>query len=199
MKKMESFGYLKVIMGPMTSGKTTELIREYNRHLHCDFKCCFINHKSDIRFGSDECDFTSTHNNITVKNTTTCKNLNDFFNFYDNPYEKSEEYDIYFINECQFFKDLYDCVDWLVNSKNKRVYVCGLDGDFRRQKFGTLLDIIPLCDDVLKIKALCKECKVADAIFTYRNVENEEQFMIGDTAIYEALCRRCYNKKIGLV
>ena len=48
--KMEK-GYLKVILGSMFSGKTTELIREYNRHKSCGFKCMFINHKlDDFRF-----------------------------------------------------------------------------------------------------------------------------------------------------
>ena len=42
-------GYLKIILGPMTSGKTTELIKEYNRHVAGGFKCCFINHSTDDR------------------------------------------------------------------------------------------------------------------------------------------------------
>ena len=31
----EKQGYLKVILGPMFSGKTTELIRIYNRYTNC--------------------------------------------------------------------------------------------------------------------------------------------------------------------
>ena len=42
-------GYLKIILGPMTSGKTTELIKEYNRHIAGGFNCCFINHSTDDR------------------------------------------------------------------------------------------------------------------------------------------------------
>ena len=30
---------------------------------------------------------------------------------------------------------------------------------FAEKKFGTLLDIIPICDDIIKLKALCIECK----------------------------------------
>ena len=43
-------GYLKVILGSMFSGKTTELIKEYNRHIACGFECCMINHISYTRY-----------------------------------------------------------------------------------------------------------------------------------------------------
>ena len=49
-------GYLKIILGSMFSGKTTELIKEYNRHNSCDFKCCFINHKCDVMWFWDRYD-----------------------------------------------------------------------------------------------------------------------------------------------
>ena len=58
-------GYLKIILGPMTSGKTTELIKEYNRHIAGGFKCCFINHSTDDRYGSGNSK-TSTHNKSVV-------------------------------------------------------------------------------------------------------------------------------------
>ena len=45
-------GYLKVILGCMFSGKTTELIKEYNRHKACDIRSCFVNHSADDRYGS---------------------------------------------------------------------------------------------------------------------------------------------------
>ena len=50
-------------------------------------------------------------------------------------------------------------VDWLVNKKHKKVYVCGLDGDFGRKKFGSILDIIPLADEVKKVNGICHNCK----------------------------------------
>ena len=70
----------------------------------------------------------------------------------------SEALDI-LINEGQFFPDLYESVKWLVNEKKKYVTICGLDGDFKRAKFGTLLDLIPLCDNVTKLTSLCVSCK----------------------------------------
>ena len=182
-------GYLKIILGPMTSGKTTELIKEYNRHIAGGFKCCFINHSTDDRYGSGNSK-TSTHNKSVVNNTFSCDKLD--YLMLDEP-ERIDPFDVFFINEGQFFSDLKFYVDYLVNRKNKKVYVCGLDGDFRREKFGTLLDIIPICDDIIKLKALCIKCKKNEAIFTHRLTAQKEQTIVGGSESYCALCRSCYN------
>lgn len=182
-------GYLKIILGPMTSGKTTELIKEYNRHVAGGFKCCFINHSTDDRYGSGNSK-TSTHNKSVVNNTFSCDKLD--YLMLDEP-QRIDPFDVFFINEGQFFSDLKFYVDYLVNRKNKKVYVCGLDGDFRREKFGTLLDIIPICDDIIKLKALCIECKKSEALFTYRLTNDKEQTVVGGSESYCALCRSCYN------
>ena len=39
---------------------------------------------------------------------------------------EAKNYDAFFINEGQFFDDLYEAVNYLVNMENKKVYVCGL-------------------------------------------------------------------------
>mgnify|MGYP001428298881 FL=1 len=175
-------GYLKVILGSMFSGKTTELIKEYHRHVACEFRCCFVNHKLDNqRYDSA----SIAHNKLTVDVTANIKRLADIVAI-------SHNYDVFFINEGQFFKDLYIWVDWLVNKQNKKVYVCGLDGDFERKKFGYILDIIPLCDDVIKIKALCKYCQVNEGIFTHRLTGGKAQTVVG-VANYIPLCRDCFN------
>ena len=177
-------GYLKVILGCMFSGKTTELIKEYNRHKACDIRCCFVNHITDDRYGSGTTT-TKTHNQTSVNNDKSCKKLTDIL-------WEAENYDAFFINEGQFFNDLYESVDYLVNTKNKKVYVCGLDGDFQRREFGSILKIIPLCDEVIKLKAICKYCKINDGIFTARLSNEKEQMVIG-TSNYTSLCRECYN------
>ena len=79
-----------------------------------------------------------------------------------------------------------------MNQNSKRVYVCGLDGDFQRKKFGSILDIIPLCDEVYKIQAICKNCKQMSAIFTHRLTCETEQKVIGSSN-YIPVCRNCFN------
>ena len=91
-----------------------------------------------------------------------------------------------------FFEDLYDFTLLMLTKYKKYIYVCGLDGDFQRNKFGNILDIIPLCDEIIKLKAICNECK-DQALFTYRLGEEKEQKVIG-VKNYVPLCRECYNK-----
>ena len=187
MSSANNVGYLKVIIGSMFSGKTTELFREHRRYSSCGFECLLINHSSDKRYTDNE--ETSSHDGFLVNSINIGDKLFDFF--------KKESYltryDVIFINEGQFFEDLYKFVDDVVNQKNKRVYVCGLDGDFKREKFGTLLNIIPICDDIIKLKALCIQCKKSEAIFTFRLTNDQEQTVVGGTESYCALCRNCYN------
>ena len=51
--KTEEHGYLKVILGSMFSGKTTELIKIYNKYKSCEIPCCIINHISDDRYDKE--------------------------------------------------------------------------------------------------------------------------------------------------
>ena len=63
---------------------------------------------------------------------------------------------------------------------------------FKKKKIGSILDIIPLCDDVIKIKAICSNCKINEGMFTYRLSNEKEQIVVGSSN-YSALCRKCYN------
>ena len=180
-KQEHETGYLKVIIGPMFSGKTTELMRIYNKYNSCDIKCCVINHISDDRYDKEK---MCNHNGIALP-SFNYKILSESLHLVSN-------YDIFLINEGQFFDDLYDIVNILVNMHKKRVYVCGLDGDYKRRKFGSILDIVPLCDEVTKLKAICKRCKKNPAIFTHRLSNEQEQTVIGSDN-YVSLCRNCYN------
>ena len=180
--KSEQSGYLKLILGPMFSGKTSELIRIYNRYSGPKIKkCCVINYEKDKRYDNEK---MSTHNKVMIESYNYEK-LKDCMKHIKN-------YDVFLINEGQFFEDLVEIVNVLVNMHKKIVYVCGLDGDFKRKRFGTILDLIPNCDDIVKLKAICKKCKKNDAIFTHRLTHESEQTLIG-VDNYTSYCRHCYN------
>lgn len=182
---MNDTGYLKVILGPMFSGKTTELIRIYRRYSACNVPVCVINHISDkTRYSTEK---MSSHNREEI----TSYNFKKLYHCIEEDFVHKVK--VILINEGQFFEDLIDVVDILVNVYNKEVYVCGLDGDFKRQKFGKILDLIPICDDVVKLKALCRNCCKTDALFTYRLSNETEQTVVG-VDNYISLCRKCYNQ-----
>jgi len=103
--------------------------------------------------------------------------------------------DVILINEGQFFEDLYKVVVDLLK-ENKKVYVCGLDGDFERKKIGQILDLIPLCDKVTKLTSLCSICRDGTpGIFSMRLTDEKSQILVG-VDNYAPVCRNCFSKHI---
>ena len=178
-------GFLKIILGSMFSGKTSELLNIYKLYQLCDISCCVINHSCDKRYHES---LLSSHDKIMIPCITTEK-IGEILK------EKNiEKYKVFLINEGQFFKGLYETVKTLVEKYKKTVYVCGLDGDFARKKFGEILDLIPIADEVVKKKALCMGCKNGNfGIFTQRITNETKQTIIGSHN-YRSVCRNCFSK-----
>jgi len=176
-------GYLKVILGCMFSGKTSKLITIYKRNLIADIPTCIINYIQDVRYDAEK---LSTHDGIKVP-CIRAKKLGDVLNN-----EVIKKNDVIIINEGQFFSDIYKVVKELVNKYDKTVYVGGLDGDYKMERFGDILDLIPLCNEVEKLNAICGICK-GRASFTKR-IKNttEEQIIIGGVETYIPVCRNCH-------
>lgn len=178
----QTSGYLEIITGPMFSGKTSKLIELYKQYTFCNIPVLVINHSSDNRYETTE---LASHDKITIPCllTDTLLNINI-----------PSETNIILINEGQFFKDLYQFT-LLLLKQNKTIYISGLDGDFKQQKFGEILDLIPLCDKVTKLHSLCSLCKNGcPGIFSLRLTKDLEQTLIGVNN-YIPVCRQCYNNK----
>jgi thymidine kinase len=200
MSLLNSKGYLELIIGPMYSGKTSKLLEIYKQCRFCDISVCVINHSLDKRYHNS---MLSTHDKVMIP-CLNIENLNDLwfnksnvdtFNFVDNSnYELLRKSDVILINEGQFFNNLHYVVNDMLKN-DKVVYVCGLDGDFERKKFGEILDLIPLCDKVIKLTSLCSLCKNGTpGIFSMR-ISNEKQQTVIGSENYLPVCRKCYDTK----
>ena len=174
-------GYLEVILGPMFSGKTTYLINKYNDYMKQNKRVTVINFSDDTRYHDE---MLSSHDKIMIP-CVFSRTIGELLNN-----EDVKNSDIVLINEGQFFEDLYDSVIYLIEKLNKRVYVCGLDGDFKRKKFGRILDVISICDKATKLHSKCYTCE-SPAIFSHRISSETSQVVIG-TNNYVPLCRKCY-------
>ena len=173
---------LKLILGCMYSGKTTEIIRIVNSLKHINETPIIIKPKIDDRYSIDK---ISTHNKQEY-NCLTLNSLDDFVNI-------NENYII--IEEAQFFTNLYDFVLKQVDEYNKNVIVVGLDGDSDRKNFGDIHKLLPLCDDIVKLKAYCSICKDGTiGIFSKRISDKKNQILVGSDGDYIAVCRKCYLK-----
>ncbi len=179
-------GKLNIILGPMYSGKSTELLRIYNKYRR-NYEILVINHKADNRYGENS---VYTHNNQSL-NCISFKDLKEYHKLFNEEYKK--QINIILIDEAQFFDDLYDFTKNMVDNENKIVYIFGLSGDFKREKFGQISDLIPLCDNIKFLKSICHQCKIVkEAPFTMRKTNNKEQVSIGGKEEYISVCRKCW-------
>ena len=191
--------YLELIIGPMYSSKSTMLLEIYKKCKFCNIQVIIINHSIDTRYHES---MVSTHDKIMAPciQTTKLTSIWDYNDIESKFNEKGENHiklrtaNVILINEGQFFEDLYEVVVDMLKH-NKRVYVCGLDSDFERKKFGQILDLIPLCDKVNKLTSLCSQCKDGTpGIFSMRLTSEKQQTLVGSDN-YIPVCRKCYENK----
>jgi thymidine kinase len=188
-------GYLELILGPMFSGKTTRILEIYNHYSFINKRVMVINYAEDKRYHET---MLSTHDHKMIP-CTLAMELNGMWRDRTHKnYSEIHRADVILINEGQFFADLKRIVLEMVEQENKTVYICGLDGDFQRGKFGELMDLVPYCDNIIKLKSLCSICKNGKrAIFSHRVTEETGQVIIGSHN-YVPLCRSCYLDKTTL-
>ena len=102
-------------------------------------------------------------------------------------------YDCVFVDEGQFFPDLFEFSRKCAEEYKCDVHVFGLDGDYRRTKFGQILDLIPICDSVEKLVSVCGVCKDRPGLFSHRLTADAGQVLVGKNEYVQA-CRECFLK-----
>ena len=185
---------IDIIIGPMYSGKTTELIRLLNIYSEIGLKVLYVNSALDNRDGDAA---FSTHNPVLEVNKSKIDciktiNINDIA-------MKCNLYDVIGVDESQLFVGLKRFVLPLVEVYGKKIILAGLNGDFKREPFGEILDLIPLCDNVIKLTPFCQTCSqkpkkvVRFAQFTKRIASDMETIVvIGGKMSYIPVCRECF-------
>jgi thymidine kinase len=174
---------LQLVIGPMFSGKSTELIKIIRTLKVINRKYIVIKPLIDDRY---EKNYIVSHN----KESEECIVGNDLNDILD---EEINQYQTIIIDEGQFLKNLKNKTLYWVEKLNKHVVIGGLDGDFKRNPIGEILELIPYADDYKKLKALCKVCNDGTpAIFSHRICQSDEQILIGAGDSYIPLCRKHY-------
>ena len=192
MEPLRSQSRLDIMLGSMFSGKSSALLRKLSQFEEMGLSALYINHDLDNRSGNAY----STHSPLLKDRplemtTLKTKNLESI------EMSSLSPFDVIGIDEAQFFgEELVSFVKKLVENHNKYVIIVGLDGDYRREKFGYLLDLIPLADNVVKLHAYCKRCAenhktLRNALFTHRTVA-VNGILVGGSESYDPVCRGCY-------
>lgn len=181
----------------MWSGKTTELLRRYDRKVLAKVPCLLVKHCSDTRY--DHEDHIVTHVNTYGLHSKgqasiydTISNLIIGEKLYS---DNGRNIDTIFIDEIQFFSDKHLCLDLLNIGIN--VVVAGLNGDFKRHMFPGMDALFASAYDIQMLTAVCSKC-YKDACHTARITHKNrsqpqyQQLQVGGSDMYQAVCLRCY-------
>ncbi|KAL8087997.1 thymidine kinase-like isoform X2 [Apium graveolens] len=180
-----SSGEIHVIVGPMFAGKTTALLRRVKSEAANGRKVALIKSSKDNRYAVDS---VVTHDGIKYP-CWALPNLQAFTQrLGSHAYNKL---DVIGIDEAQFFDDLYDFCCKAADTDGKTIVIAGLDGDYLRRSFGSVLDIIPIADTVTKLTARCEQCG-RKAFFTLRKTAETQTELIAGADVYMPVCRQHY-------
>ena len=173
-------GWIEVICGSMFSGKTEELMRRIRRAQIAKMDTIIFKPKVDNRYSSGH---IVSHNQIKLNS--------EIVETSDEILTGSQKAEVIAIDEAQFFDDdIVEICKILANQK-KRVIVAGLDTDYRGEPFGPMPYLMCEADYVDKLRAICVKCG-NPATYTQRTSKDSQRVIIGETDIYEARCRNCY-------
>lgn len=180
-------GFIEVIVGPMFSGKSEELIRRIKRAQIAKQKVQVFKPAIDNRYavGQVVSHDRSSMEAIPVEKASEILEL----------LEKDTQ--VVAVDEVQFFDHAIVDVIRKIADMGKRVICAGLDMDFRGEPFGPTPDIMAIAESVDKLTAVCVKCG-APATRTQRLVNgrpakyNDPIILIGAHETYEARCRKCH-------
>lgn len=176
-------GKIILILGPMFSGKTSELITLGKRYAIAKKKCLIIKYSGDTRY-SEDTTLLSTHDEYSIKAIPLDKL--EIKKEYD-------EYDVILIDEGQFFKDLNVFCDWYAE-KGKVVVVAALNGKADKTPWDEVSLLLPNVTRTVFKTAICSKCGKS-AEFSHSKKEIINSICIGGSETYEALCRECFSKE----
>lgn len=181
---------IHLIIGPMFSGKTSELIRLKNRSFFAGEKCVLIKYSGDVRYNKSNTDkLLYTHDGKGYEAFET----NDLSEL---KYEHFiNKYTHFFIDEIQFYNNP-EIIEEMANI-GKHFVLSGLQGDFNKNIFNVISYLIPKCEKITHLTAIDINTK-KDAAFTYRLCNNKEVKLIGGSGEYQAVTRETYNNNLNI-
>ena len=180
--KSGTHGWIEVITGSMFSGKTEELLRRLKRAKFAKQKIEIFKPKIEVRYSEEE---VVSHDENAILSTPVDSSANIIL--------LANNVEVVGVDEAQFFDDgLVEVCNSLASS-GIRVIVAGLDMDYRGKPFGPIPKLLSIAEYVTKVHAICVRCGNL-AQYTHRTSGGEKLILLGETDMYEPLCRSCYNK-----
>lgn len=186
-------GFITVIIGPMFSEKSGELIKrcqklmQYGRKKVRAYKPA-----EDDRFSQEEI-FSRIGYKLPATNIPTHLTPEAI----EKIISETKLADVVAFDEAQFFsKGIISLVEELAYN-GKHVIVDGLNMDYRGKEFGYIGGLLAIADEIVKLTSFCAVCGDPEATFTQRIINGQPAtlgpvILIGNTESYEPRCRRCF-------
>lgn len=177
-------GSLNVVIGGMWAGKSTSLLREYQRGIKAKKNVVVLKPQVDTRYSEN---YVVSHDKAEVQALV----IPTGYTFcYSDLVEKA---DIVLIDEIQFFdKNVLSQIEYL-RERRKDIYVYGLDMDFMGNPFENVSYLVARANKLEKINAICNNCG-KDAWISKKISGSTTIIDVGADDKYEPLCYYCYKK-----
>jgi thymidine kinase len=183
-----NMGWIEVIVGPMFSGKSEELIRRLRRAEIARQRVQIFKPVIDQRYAANE---IVSHSGLGI--------ASDLVRSAGEIVQKVEpRTEVVGIDEAQFLGEGLVEVCTKLAEMGKRVIVAGLDTDFLGRPFEPIPRLLAVAEEITKLLAICMRCG-NPAVHTQRLVASEDLIVVGAAGMYEARCRRCFEPQLALV
>jgi thymidine kinase len=181
-----NMGWIEVIVGPMFSGKSEELIRRLRRAEIGKQRVQIFKPVIDQRYAKNG---IVSHSGLEIPSELVATGS-------DILAQVAPRTEVVGVDEAQFLGE--SVVDACVKLADlgKRVIVSGLDTDFMGRPFEPMPRMLAVAEEITKLLAICMQCG-NPAVHTQRLVASEELIVVGAGGMYEARCRRCFEPQLA--
>jgi thymidine kinase len=173
-----NMGWIEVIVGPMFSGKSEELIRRLRRAEIARKKVQIFKPAIDVRYSTNG---IVSHSGLEIA-SDPLKDADEIIN------KVNLLTEVVGIDEGQF---LGANLAQRLAEAGKRVIVSGLEMDYLGRPFEPMPQLLTVAEEITKLLAICMRCG-NPAVHTQRLVHSDELIVGGAKGMYEARCRRCF-------
>jgi thymidine kinase len=181
-----NMGWIEVVVGPMFSGKSEELIRRLRRAEIARQRVQIFKPVIDQRYAKNE---IVSHSGLEIASDL----VKDALEILAKVEPRTE---VVGIDEAQFLgESLIDTCTKMADL-GKRVIVAGLDTDYLGRPFEPMPRLLAVAEEITKLLAICVRCG-NPAVHTQRLVASEDLIVVGAQGMYEARCRRCFEPQLA--
>ncbi|HVE13655.1 MAG TPA: hypothetical protein VNI01_09695, partial [Elusimicrobiota bacterium] len=191
-------GAIELIVGPMFSGKTSELISRVRRETFAGRAAVLVRFRGDTRGAARAIETHAELRQEAAAPSEAAAGIRVVAAAALGEVDAAEL--VVGVDEGQFFPDLPEvCERWA--AAGRRVIVAALDADAGRRPFGRVGELAPLCERVEKRDGVCMDCRRRPSAFTRRlagapapsaPAPGAIQVDIGGRERYRGVCRECW-------